>query len=138
MKKTALQKKISGLLVSAVLLAGALPNTPAAAAENASATVELAPITVTAKGQPVPLSMIPGSVGVIEKNEISVRNPVSIADLLFMIPGLSRESDSAWGSEVNIRGMSRESIVFLIDGIRQYATDINGRFGMIDPRDIEY
>lgn len=138
MKKTALQKKISGLLVSAVLLAGALPNTPAAAAENASATVELAPITVTAKGQPVPLSMIPGSVGVIEKNEISVRNPVSIADLLFMIPGLSRESDSAWGSEVNIRGMSRESIVFLIDGIRvNTATDLNGRFGMIDPQDIE-
>jgi hemoglobin/transferrin/lactoferrin receptor protein len=95
-------------------------------------------IVVTARGLPTPLSETPGGVGVVDSEEIFNEQPVSVSDVLERIPGVSKSSDSLWGSEVYIRGLGRGRVVFLIDGVRvNTATDINAQFGLIDPNDIE-
>ena len=81
---------------------------------------------------------LPGTSSVVDKDSIRLSHPVSVPDLFKMIPGVYKAGDSAWGSEVNIRGLSRESVVLLIDGARvNTATDINAQYGLIDPNDIE-
>jgi hemoglobin/transferrin/lactoferrin receptor protein len=95
-------------------------------------------VVVTARGTPTRLSETPGGVGVLDAEEISMVQPISISDALTRIPGVSISEDSPWGGEVNIRGLGRGRIVFLIDGVRMNtATDINAQFGLIDPNEIE-
>ncbi len=95
-------------------------------------------MVVTARGVPTLLSETPGGVGIVDSEEIFREQPVSVTDVLERIPGVNKSSDSLWGSEVNIRGLGRGRVVFLIDGVRvNTATDINAQFGLIDAGDIE-
>ncbi len=98
----------------------------------------LDPLIVTARGQETPVSQIPGGVSLLSSSLYEEQLPASLPDVLQWTPGVSKSSDSAWGSSVNIRGLSRDSVVFLIDGARvNTATDINARFGLLHPLEIE-
>lgn len=108
---------------------------PAAHGQSETA---LDPIVVTARGMAGAVSRTPGGVGVVEMEEIDRGRPVSLTDITRMIPGVEKTSDSPWGSDINIRGLGRNSVLFLIDGCRvNTATDINARFGLINSDDIE-
>ena len=74
----------------------------------------------------------------IERRDIAERQAVAIPDLMNEVPGAARNADGPWASDVIIRGLGRESVVFLIDGARvNTATDLGGRFGLIDPMEVE-
>ncbi len=95
-------------------------------------------IIVTARGYSSEIKRVPGGTGVISSNEIHFIQPSSISDALRVIPGVTKSSDSPWGSEVNIRGSSRANVVFLVDEIRlNTATDIGAQFGTVDPASVE-
>lgn len=95
-------------------------------------------VIVSARGTDSLISQTPGGVGVVTRDAIAEQQPVSLTDAARRIPGVETSSDAAWGSAINIRGLGRNSVVFLIDGCRvNTATDINGQFGMIPPGDIE-
>lgn len=101
-------------------------------------SVEGDEILVTARGRPTSVSQTPGSVGVISTYDIQAEQAVGIPDLFKLVPGVSRAADGLWGPEADIRGLSRESVVFLIDGCRvNTATDHGARFGTVDPLEIE-
>ena len=103
-----------------------------------SAPFVLDPVVVSARGRETTASETPGSVGVVGEDEIALKQPLSVSNAASVIPGVSKASDSAWGSEINIRGLSREAVVFLIDGCRvNTATDINAQYGLIDPEEVE-
>jgi len=111
---------------------------PAACALTADSQTELDPIVVTARGTAGSIFQTPGGVGVVTLEDIGRAGPVSLTDIARMIPGVEKTTDSPWGSDINIRGLSRNSVLFLIDGCRvNTATDINARFGLINPADIE-
>lgn len=75
---------------------------------------------------------------VIDNDEIQKRPAVSLADILQNEPGISLVRDGIWGTELNIRGLSRENIVTLINGNRIVtSTDIAARLSMIDLNDID-
>jgi len=96
------------------------------------------PLVVTARGFGAAASATPGGVGAVEEQEVRETAPASVPDVASRIPGVDRSSDSAWGSEMVIRGLGRDSVVFLMDGVRtNTTTDINGRFGMVSPQDVE-
>ena len=96
------------------------------------------PMVVTARGYETAAALTPGSMGVVDMDTAALYPAVSASDLLRSVSGVSAVSDGAWGSEVNIRGLSRESVVLLIDGVRvNTATDIGARFGTVDPMAIE-
>jgi len=75
---------------------------------------------------------------VVDKEEIQTRPSVSLPDILQNEPGISLVRDGIWGTELSIRGLSRENIVTLIDGNRVVtSTDVAARLSMIDLNDIE-
>jgi len=95
-------------------------------------------IVITARGTDSRISQTPGGVGVIDNEAISEAQSVSLTNVARRIPGVEKTSDSAWGSDINIRGLDRNRVLFLIDGCRvNTATDINAQFGFINPSDIE-
>jgi hemoglobin/transferrin/lactoferrin receptor protein len=107
-------------------------------ASSDAPTVSLDGIVVTARGVKSRISQTPGGIGVLDAEEIHQEQPISISDALRRIPGVSISSDGAWGSEVNIRGLGRGRVIFLIDGNRvNTATDLNAQFGMLDPAEIK-
>lgn len=132
-----------------LMLGGALALTAGAglawAAADGSETAEkdrysatLDKTVITARGMESTVSQTPGGVGIVRDEEIAIDQPISISDELARIPGVSISSDSAWGSEVNIRGLGRGSLIFNIDGARvNTATEINAQFGTINPNEIQ-
>ncbi len=100
--------------------------------------IDLGNILVSARGYSSEIQDIPGGTGIITSKDLEYIQPVSISNALQVIPGVTKTSDSAWGSEVNIRGASRSMVVFLVDGIRlNTATDIGAQFGTVDPASVE-
>lgn len=84
------------------------------------------------------MTKTPGSIGVLVEDDIKSSAGVSITDMMEQVPGVNAVSDSAWGSDVSIRGLGRNSVVMLIDGVRvNTATDIGARFGLVGPSEIE-
>ena len=93
---------------------------------------------MSARGHESAISRTPGGIGQIDDHELFLEQPLSLSDTTRRIPGVEKSSDGAWGSEVNIRGLGRTRVVYLIDGVRiNTATDLSAQYGMIDPNDIE-
>ncbi len=83
------------------------------------------------RDQPLPLS-------VITANAIENSHGFSLTDHLSREPGMALASDGVWGTSLNIRGMSEERIVSLIDGNRiETATDLSAALSLVDVFDIE-
>ena len=80
----------------------------------------------------------PYSEVMLDQNQIEEKPFQSLADALKTEPGISLISEGAWGTEINIRGLSRENVVALIDGNRiATSTDVAARFSLVDLNDIE-
>lgn len=95
-------------------------------------------IIVSARGRETAISQTPGGIGMVDDLDIAMSQPLSLTNTTRRIPGVEKSSDSAWGSEINIRGLDRNRIVYLVDGVRiNTATDLGAQFGLIDPNDIE-
>ena len=70
--------------------------------------------------------------------QISSKPFQSLPDILKEEPGISILRDGVWGTEVSIRGLSRENVVTLIDGNRiATSTDVAARLSMIDMSNID-
>jgi hemoglobin/transferrin/lactoferrin receptor protein len=103
-----------------------------------AASTNLEAVVVSARGYATALSDTPGGVGYVDERIVFEDQPASVPDLSKHLSGVSKNSDSAWGSDINIRGLSRDSVVVLVDGTRlETANAINARLGMIDPTVIE-
>ncbi|OQY26816.1 MAG: hypothetical protein B6244_12575 [Candidatus Cloacimonetes bacterium 4572_55] len=95
-------------------------------------------IVVTARGRTTRLKDVPGSIGVVRGRHIREEVPMSLADAAAQVPGISKASDMPWGSRINIRGLSKEQVVFLIDGNRvSTATEVAAQFGLVATQDID-
>ncbi len=95
-------------------------------------------MVVSARGRETPISRTPGGIGLVDTRDMLMTQPLSLTNTTRRIPGVEKSSDGAWGSEINIRGLDRNRIVYLIDGVRiNTATDLAAQFGLIDPSDIE-
>ena len=74
----------------------------------------------------------------ITKDDILSKQHQSLADVLTEQAGLNLIRDGIWGTEISIRGLSRENVVTLIDGNRiSTSTDIAARLSMFNINDIE-
>ena len=62
----------------------------------------------------------------------------SPSEALASEPGVTMQNDGVWGTSVNIRGMSEQRIVTLVDGNRiETATDLAAGLSMVDMSDLE-
>jgi hemoglobin/transferrin/lactoferrin receptor protein len=95
-------------------------------------------VTVTSLGikQTVRKSAMP--LQVMDQRTIQTLAPVTISDAVSTEPGTAVSRDGAWGSQINIRGLSRQKVVTLIDGNRiETASNIAGGLSLIDVNDVE-
>ncbi len=74
----------------------------------------------------------------LSREKLQEKPFISLAAALKNEPGISLINEGAWGTEISIRGLSRENIVALIDGNRiATSTDVAARFSMVDLNDID-
>lgn len=133
-----MSRMFQGLALLGMLALAAHPAGADQDANATAATYRLEDITITARGVPAPASLTPGGVGVIGADTLREQGGNSVTESLERLPGVSRSNDSPWSADVIIRGMGRDSVVVLIDGMRvNMTTDINGRFGLVPSQDIE-
>jgi outer membrane receptor protein involved in Fe transport len=100
--------------------------------------IELDEVVVTTNRNEDYLRNSPFAELVVDKEEIQTRPSVSLPDILQNEPGISLVRDGIWGTEISIRGLSRENIVTLINGNRVVtSTDVAARMSMIDLNDID-
>ena len=96
-------------------------------------------ITVTGTRNPRPVDTFPGSIEVLDKDDLSTKTGYTIRELFNEIPGVTTRSVKRNGvvgptdaGTVNIRGLDFKRILFLIDGSRlpdsyKFATDNGSR-----------
>ncbi|MGC9458145.1 MAG: TonB-dependent receptor [Halothiobacillaceae bacterium] len=111
-----MQRRFHRMMTGSVLcfLPAAMPGLLSAGDETE--VQRLPEISVTAKGYAADVLTTPQSVTVLENND---RASETVPGSLFRgQPGLAVQSDGAWGQNPVIRGLDKESIVLLVDGVR--------------------
>jgi hemoglobin/transferrin/lactoferrin receptor protein len=103
------------LMLSPVSMALLCAFAPARAAEEAPA---LATVTVTAKGYAAADAETPVSVITLDRERLLQKQAQNVGEALRGEPGLSVASDGANGQNPVIRGLKKESVVLLVDGVR--------------------
>ncbi|MCP5064299.1 MAG: TonB-dependent receptor, partial [Ignavibacteriae bacterium] len=81
---------------------------------------------------------VPLPIEIISKGTIEKSIKFSASDLMGAEPGITTIKDSPWGTAINIRGLSKQNVVYLLDGNRiETATNIAGGLSLIDLSDIQ-
>lgn len=89
-----------------------------AQAASSDAPSALSTTTVTAKGYAADDLQTPLATLAIERSEIDRRGAANVGELLRGEAGLAVASDGAQGQNPVIRGLKKESVVLLVDGMR--------------------
>lgn len=108
-------------------------------------TVELTPIpinlgeiTVSSTKFDKQLKDVSIPMVVLTNDDFKTKNNTTLVDLLKNEPGLNLGRDGIWGTRLNIRGFSKETVVTLIDGNRvETANNIAASLSLVDPSAIE-
>lgn len=79
---------------------------------------QLKAVTVTAKGYASDALETPHALTVIGENDIAESGAANPGALLRGQAGLAVASDGAWGENPVIRGLKKEHIVVMVDGVR--------------------
>lgn len=83
------------------------------------------------KELPLPLEFI-------SQKKIDRNIKPTVSDLMNNEPGITVIKDSPWGTAINVRGLSKQNLVYLIDGNRiETSTNIAGGLSLIDLNDIQ-
>lgn len=102
------------------------------------AIVPVGEVMITAIRHNKHLKNISLPMSVLDRNEINKSSGLTPSELLRNEPGLYLSRDGIWATSLNIRGLSEQRIVTLVDGNRvETATDIAAGMSMIDPNEIE-
>ena len=100
--------------------------------------VRLGVVTVESAKREKMLKEISLPMEVVNRNKIEKENSVTPADLLSGEPGVSISRDGIWATAVNIRGLSKQNIITLVDGNRiETATNVAAGLSLIDLNDVE-
>ena len=97
-------------------------------------TNDLEEITVYGTTNPQTVFDYPGTVTVLDKNEIELSSPSAISDIFTDIPGVEFSRGPRRTGEIpSIRGLGGDNVLILVDGARQsFSSAHDGRF-FIDP-----
>ena len=80
----------------------------------------------------------PAILNIVTSLDVKQRSSFTVADVLKYQPGLAIGGDGVWATNINVRGLSENRLVTLVDGNRiETATDLTASLAMIDVNDIE-
>lgn len=87
-------------------------------AATAEAVAALPAVTVTATGYETPAVETPVGTTELDLHGLQQRQAANVGEALRGEPGLAASGDSAQGQNVVIRGLKKEGVVLLVDGVR--------------------
>lgn len=100
--------------------------------------VPVGEVTVSALRQEVILKDVSLPLSVVTKTQLEKKAGITTSDILKNEPGIALARDGIWSTSVNIRGLTEQRILILVDGNRiETATDLTAGMAMIDINDIE-
>ena len=100
--------------------------------------IDVGEVTVSALRTDKMLKDVAMPVSVLTVKDLDHDRGFTFPEMLRNQPGITMASDGTWATSLNIRGLSEERIVTLIDGNRvETATDIAAGMAMVDVNDIE-
>ncbi|MBO4571357.1 MAG: TonB-dependent receptor [Bacteroidales bacterium] len=80
----------------------------------------------------------PANLNIVTSLDVKQHSSFTVADVLKFEPGLAIGGDGVWATNINVRGLSENRLVTLVDGNRiETATDLTASLSMIDVNDIE-
>lgn len=80
----------------------------------------------------------PANINIVSSMDVKKHASVTVADVLKYEPGLALGGDGVWATNINVRGLSENRLVTLVDDNRvETATDLTASLSMIDVNDIE-
>ncbi len=97
-----------------------------------------ADVNITSLRYQTDLKEVSMPLSAVTAEKIQATAPITVSDALKDEPGIAMQRDGIWGTAVTIRGLSRNSIVTLVDGNRiDTATDLAAGLSMFDLAHIE-
>ncbi|WKZ68847.1 MAG: TonB-dependent receptor [Melioribacteraceae bacterium] len=103
-----------------------------------STPIHLGEVMVTSTRRENIVREISLPIEVITKTKLEEIPSTTISDALTNEPGVNLSRDGIWATHVNIRGLSKQNVVTLIDGNRiETATNIAAGMSLIDIDDVE-
>jgi len=100
--------------------------------------IDLGEVVVSSLHQEKRVKQVSMPMEVMEEAEVEQMAAFSPSEALASEPGISMQNDGVWATSVNIRGMSEQRIVTLVDGNRiETATDLAAGLSMIDMSDLQ-
>ncbi|MFA6111546.1 MAG: TonB-dependent receptor [Candidatus Latescibacterota bacterium] len=95
-------------------------------------------VVVSSRGRPSRLTELAGSAAAVSSVELERETPVSLSAAVAAVPGVALGSDMPWSSRVQVRGLDRDHVVFLINGNRVSTTnEVAAQFGTVALPDVE-
>lgn len=132
------KKRIASLAVILGLSGAAFAQTPQASESDTIWTVQLKDVVISSLKLEKRIVETPVSLSVVGRQEYIRHSSFTVADVLKFEPGISMGGDGVWATNINVRGMSENRLVTLVDGNRvETATDLTASMSMIDVNDIE-
>ncbi len=123
-------KNIDMMIISGMTLEVETALTPA--------IISLGEITISSMKSDKLMKDIPLPIEVITEKQMESLPSISPADAISNEAGVSLMRDGIWATSVNIRGLSKQNVVTLVDGNRiETATSIAAGLSMVDVSDIE-
>ncbi|MDX1742942.1 MAG: TonB-dependent receptor [Ruegeria sp.] len=117
------------------LISAAISAAPVGAQELEDDIIQLGDIIVTGTGIPTKVFKSPGSVTVVDSDEIREIPPASVANLLSDVPGVQVSENDL--DRIRIRGEESQRVAILIDGQRLSDHNRYGTPVLVSPLDIE-
>ena len=103
-----------------------------------SSPIYLGQLTVTSVKKEMLEREVSLPVEIMTKTELEKIPGTGISDIIKYEPGINLAVDGAWSTHVNIRGLSRQNVVILVDGNRvETATNVAAGLSLIDVEDIQ-
>ncbi len=100
--------------------------------------MDIGEVVVTSLRQEFRVKEVPVPVSVVRGNIVEKQSAFSISDMVQDEPGITLARDGIWSTSVNIRGLSEQRIVTLVDGNRiETATDLTAGLAMFAPSEID-
>lgn len=100
--------------------------------------VPVGEVSVTALKQDKRLKDVSLPVSIVGSEQITKLSATTPADILMNEPGLNIARDGIWATSINIRGLSQQRIITLVDGNRvETATDLAAGMAMMDVNELE-
>ena len=132
------KKHFASLAIILGLSGAAFAQTPQASESDTIRTVQLKDVVISSLKLEKRVIETPVSLSVVGKQDYISRSSFTVADALKFEPGISMGGDGVWATNINVRGMSENRLVTLVDGNRvETATDLTASMSMVDVNDIE-